>query len=90
MPESKPGVIEIGRRREVEARRRRSKAVAAMPAGAASPFRGATPEELAALDALGKEGVWRVDGNDLKLTNLDKALFEPPPRPTTSRSPSAS
>ena len=37
----------------------------------------ATPEELEALDALGKEGVWRVGGHDLKLTNLDKVLFPP-------------
>jgi bifunctional non-homologous end joining protein LigD len=37
----------------------------------------ATDDELAALDALGKEGVWRVGGQDLKLTNLDKVLFPP-------------
>ena len=36
-----------------------------------------TDDELAALDALGKEGVWRANGVDLKLTNLDKPLFEP-------------
>ncbi len=41
-------------------------------------------DELAALDALGKEGVWRVGGNDLKLTNLDKTLFEADP-PVTKR-----
>ena len=35
----------------------------------------ATPGELAALDALGKEGVWSVGGVDLKLTNLDKPMF---------------
>ena len=29
--------------------------------------------------ALGKEGVWRVGDDELKLTNLDKALFEPKP-----------
>ena len=34
-----------------------------------------TDDELAALDALGKEGVWRVGTDDLKLTNLDKPLF---------------
>jgi bifunctional non-homologous end joining protein LigD len=37
----------------------------------------ATAEELEALDGLGKEGVWRVGGQDLKLTNLDKVLFPP-------------
>ena len=40
--------------------------------------------ELAALDALGKEGSWRVGGDELKLTNLDKPLFEADP-PITKR-----
>ena len=44
----------------------------------------ATPGELAALDALGKEGTWQVGGHELKLTNLDKALFEADP-PVTKR-----
>jgi bifunctional non-homologous end joining protein LigD len=44
---------------------------------------GPTAEELAALDALGREGMWTVQGHELKLTNLDKVLFpgrggEPP------------
>ncbi len=43
-----------------------------------------TDDELAALDALGKEGTWRVGGNELKLTNLDKPLFEADP-PITKR-----
>src|SRR6478735_8802004 len=43
-----------------------------------------TDDELAALDALGKEGVWKVGPNELKLTNLDKALFEADP-PVTKR-----
>ena len=38
-----------------------------------------TDEELAALDALGREGTWSVGGFEQKLTNLDKVLF--PPRP---------
>jgi bifunctional non-homologous end joining protein LigD len=37
----------------------------------------ATPDELGALDALGKEGLWEVGGEQLKLTNLDKPLFPP-------------
>lgn len=53
------------------------------PGRAAAPeppaFPGATDAELAALDALGKEGTWNVGGHDLKLTNLDKPLFEPRP-----------
>jgi bifunctional non-homologous end joining protein LigD len=44
----------------------------------------ATDDELAALDALGKEGVWQVGGNELKLTNLDKPIFEADP-PITKR-----
>ena len=39
----------------------------------------ATDAELAALAALGREGAWSVGGSELKLTNLDKALF--PARP---------
>jgi len=35
----------------------------------------ATPDELEALEAMGKEGVWEVGGEQLKLTNLDKVLF---------------
>jgi bifunctional non-homologous end joining protein LigD len=58
---------------------------AAMPAKRSKPGpsaadalpAAATEEELAALEALGKEGVWRVGGQDLKLTNLDKVLFPP-------------
>jgi bifunctional non-homologous end joining protein LigD len=44
----------------------------------------ATEEELNALDTLGKEGVWHVGGHELKLTNLDKTLFEAEP-PVTKR-----
>ncbi|MBV9933802.1 MAG: ATP-dependent DNA ligase, partial [Actinobacteria bacterium] len=38
-------------------------------------FAPATPDELAALHALGKEGVWLLGGQELKVTNLDKVLF---------------
>ncbi|HXG26392.1 MAG TPA: DNA ligase D [Candidatus Binatia bacterium] len=37
----------------------------------------ATPEELAALDAMTKDGIWEVGGFELKLTNLDKVIFPP-------------
>ena len=50
----------------------------------------ATNEELEALEQLGKEGVWRVGGQDLKLTNLDKVLFPPLEGSARSRSRSAS
>ena len=60
----------------------------AAPAARSTPdheFRWeATEDELAALDALGKEGVWQVGGHELKLTNLDKALFPADP-PVTKR-----
>jgi bifunctional non-homologous end joining protein LigD len=36
----------------------------------------ATAEELAALDAMTKDGTWSVGGFELKLTNLDKVLFK--------------
>jgi bifunctional non-homologous end joining protein LigD len=44
----------------------------------------ATEDELAALEKLGKEGVWSIGGNELKLTNLDKPIFEAEP-PVTKR-----
>ncbi len=63
----------------------RKPAKPAKPSKAASPtFDGATADELAELDALGKEGVWHVGGRELKLTNLDKPLFEADP-PVTKR-----
>ena len=40
-------------------------------------FPGASEAELAALDALGKEGTWQIGGQELKVTNLDKPLFSP-------------
>ncbi len=51
---------------------------AAKPKAGTTPtaFRAATADELAALEALGKEGTWKVGGHELKLTNLDKPLFE--------------
>jgi len=47
---------------------------------AGRPFAwSATPGELAALDAMTKDGTWSVGGFELKLTNLDKVLFKPKP-----------
>ena len=50
---------------------------AAVPLGAAAlpTWDPPTQEELAALDALGRGGVWALQGRALKLTNLDKVLF---------------
>jgi bifunctional non-homologous end joining protein LigD len=60
--------------RTVKSRSAKSKPAAA---GAGLP-QAATAEELAALDVLGKEGLWQVGGQELKLTNLDKPLFKGP------------
>jgi bifunctional non-homologous end joining protein LigD len=49
----------------------------AAPAGHPDRAWVATPAELEALDAMKREGTWRVGGHDLKLTNLDKVLFPP-------------
>ena len=48
------------------------------------PATAATPGELEAIEKLGKEGVWQIGGHELKLTNLDKPLFEAHP-PVTKR-----
>jgi bifunctional non-homologous end joining protein LigD len=37
----------------------------------------ATSDELAALEAMTKDGTWTVGGFELKLTNLDKVIFPP-------------
>jgi len=34
-----------------------------------------SPDEMAALEALEREGNWRVAGHEVRLTNLDKVLF---------------
>ena len=48
----------------------------------------AEPDELEALATMPAEGVWHVGGergDDLKLTNLDKVLFGPPPADPSGR-----
>jgi bifunctional non-homologous end joining protein LigD len=47
-----------------------------VPAASGKPT-SATAEELAALAAMPKEGIWSIGGRELKLTNLDKVLFPP-------------
>lgn len=44
-----------------------------------------TEAEIADLERLGRQGLWRVAGRELKLTNLDKVLF--PPRPGSDEPP---
>jgi bifunctional non-homologous end joining protein LigD len=38
----------------------------------------ATPDELAALEEMGKAGNWEIGGHTVNLTNLDKVLFPEP------------
>src|SRR6185436_13987290 len=48
------------------------------PAAASHEFPWeATTGELAALDAMTKDGTWEVGGFELKVTNLDKVIFPP-------------
>ena len=54
------------------------RSVAASASMSIAAFASATDDELAALAGLGKEGTWTVGGHELKLTNLDKPLFEAP------------
>jgi bifunctional non-homologous end joining protein LigD len=42
---------------------------------AAAQIQAATPDELAALEAMEREGHWQVAGHEVRLTNLDKVLF---------------
>ncbi len=42
------------------------------------PIDTVTPDELAALDALGAKGTWEVGGHTVNLTNLDKVLWPEP------------
>jgi bifunctional non-homologous end joining protein LigD len=41
------------------------------------PVAGPSDDELLALDALGESGTWRIFGQSLRLTNLDKEMFPP-------------
>jgi bifunctional non-homologous end joining protein LigD len=50
-------------------------AEAELPLGRDQSWDPPTDEELAALDALRRNGKWTVAGRDVKLTNLDKVLF---------------
>jgi bifunctional non-homologous end joining protein LigD len=54
----------------------KSASAASASSGSGKPT-SATAEELAALAAIPKEGIWKIGGRELKLTNLDKVLFPP-------------
>jgi bifunctional non-homologous end joining protein LigD len=53
--------------------RRGGRAPSTVPSG--GPAQTASAEELAALDAMSGDGVWRIGGHELNVTNLDKVLF---------------
>jgi bifunctional non-homologous end joining protein LigD len=52
-----------------------SQAAARIAAQFGTKIRGASAAELAALDAIRKEGDWEIGGRQVHLTNLDKVLF---------------
>ena len=41
----------------------------------AGPAREATRDEMKALDAIEREGMWTIGGHEVRVTNLDKVLF---------------
>ncbi len=68
-PEDHPRSVKTGRTND------EVKTAPAASWSSSSLWVGPTPDELAALDALGKSGQWRLGEHTLKLTNLDKVLF---------------
>jgi bifunctional non-homologous end joining protein LigD len=50
-------------------------AVAEKSAKSVAPPQAATKQEMAALEAMTKDGPWEVGGESVSLTNLDKVLF---------------
>jgi len=82
-PEAHPRSVKTGRTNEEVAstpdvlwRSDLPAAEAAVSLSAALPSRaGPTGEELHALDEIGRQGLWAVQGEEVKLTNLDKVLF---------------
>jgi bifunctional non-homologous end joining protein LigD len=78
----KAAEAEVAKAEKAAGRRAGKKPASGKPAAKATgtnrdhPWQ-ATADELEALDKLGKEGVWSVGGEELKLTNLDKPLFPP-------------
>lgn len=91
-PEDHPRSVDSGRTNdEVAAAPTVSTPTAApsapVPAAPMPTWAAATDDELAALDAIAKDGVWSLGGDEVKLTNLDKVLFpaRPDEEPVTKR-----
>ena len=70
-PEPGKDARDVHRERPVES----AKATAAAERAHASREATQADDEIAALDALGKEGTWTVGGREIRVTNLDKVLF---------------
>jgi bifunctional non-homologous end joining protein LigD len=64
----------VRREREVSTARATAEAEAAH-APDAQALTGDAAEAVAVLDAMEKEGIWIVDGREIRVTNLDKVLF---------------
>ena len=70
--EKEAAEVEASRKRAGSATRRKS---AEDPDNRSEPPQAATPDELAALEMVKKEGPWEIGGHTIPLTNLDKVLF---------------
>jgi bifunctional non-homologous end joining protein LigD len=68
-PEDHPRSVKTGRTND------EVKAAPAASWSSTTIWAAPTPDELEALDALGKAGEWRLGEHTLRLTNLDKVLF---------------
>ena len=71
-PERDPRAVR--REREVPTARATAEAERVALPAATAPSVG---DPIAALDALEREGTWVVDGQEIRVTNLDKVLFTP-------------
>ena len=65
----------VRRERAVETSAATAEAESAAPPPPADGGDPLSDDTIAALDALEKEGTWRVDGHEIRVTNLDKVLF---------------
>jgi bifunctional non-homologous end joining protein LigD len=68
-PEDHPQSVKSGRTND------EVKAAPAASWSSTSSWAAPTPDELEALEALGKSGDWKLGEHTLRLTNLDKVLF---------------
>jgi bifunctional non-homologous end joining protein LigD len=72
-PEAGRDPREVRRERAVETARATAAAEEKAPVEPSSP--ASAGDEIAALDAISREGTWIVAGREVRVTNLDKVLF---------------